>query len=293
MRVVRFDDIEWNHHVNAHRGGGLKFKNLLAGVEGAPENFWLTVAAGDGHFFSPRHKHNFDQFRVCLKGRTSIDPKKYLIPGEVGYFPEGTSYGPQQDSEENLTMVLQFGAASGGGYASRAQVKRAQDELIKLGEFKDGVFRRREGEGRKNQDGFEAVWEQIMGRKLFYPAPRFDNPVFMTHENFDWRPGKAKGVSEKTLGIFTERETRLQMVKLEPGAEWTNPAEDAITIAFVMGGRGTCAGLSYDTYAAVETLSHETTTVHATAETVLLVMVLPMLRKVRAQGDHDHSLAAE
>jgi hypothetical protein len=157
MRVVRFDDIEWNHHVNAHRGGGLKFKNLLAGVEGAPENFWLTVAAGDGHFFSPRHKHNFDQFRVCLGGRTSIDPKKYLVPGEVGYFPEGTSYGPQQDSEENLTMVLQFGAASGGGYASRAQVKRAQDELIKVGEFKDGVFRRREGEGRKNQDGFGGV----------------------------------------------------------------------------------------------------------------------------------------
>jgi hypothetical protein len=293
MRVVRFDDIEWNHHVNAHRGGGLKFKNLLAGVEGAPENFWLTVAAGDGHFFSPRHKHNFDQFRVCLGGRTSIDPKKYLVPGEVGYFPEGTSYGPQQDSEENLTMVLQFGAASGGGYASRAQVKRAQDELIKVGEFKDGVFRRREGEGRKNQDGFEAVWEQIMERKLVYPAPRFDNPVFMTHENFGWRPGKGKGVAVKTLGIFTERETRLEMVKLEPGAEWTNPPEDAITIAFVMGGGGTCAGQAYDTYAAIETVSGATATVRATTETILLVMVLPMLRAVRAQGDHHRSLAAE
>ena len=243
-------------------------------------------------FFSPRHKHNFDQFRMCIEGRTSIDPKKYLVPDEVGYFPEGTSYGPQQDTEENLTMVLQFGAASGGGYASRAQVKRAQDELIKIGEFKDGVFRRREGEGRKNQDGFEAVWEQIMGRKLVYPAPRFDNPVFMTHENFGWRPGKGKGVAVKTLGIFTERETRLEMVKLEPDAEWTNPAEDAITIAFVMGGAGTCAGQAYDTYAAIETVSGETATVRATTETILLVMVLPMLRALRAQGDHDR-LAAE
>jgi hypothetical protein len=43
---------------------GLKFKNLLEGIAGTPENFWLTVARGDGHFFSPRHKHNFDQFRV-------------------------------------------------------------------------------------------------------------------------------------------------------------------------------------------------------------------------------------
>jgi hypothetical protein len=59
-----------------------------------------------------------------------------------------------------------------------------------------------------------------------------------------------------------------------------------------MGGRGTCAGQAYDTYATIETVSGETATVRATDETVLLVMVLPMLRAVRAQGDHDR-LAAE
>jgi hypothetical protein len=293
MRVVKFDDIEWTHHENAHRGGGLKFKNLLEGVEGTPENFYLTVAAGDGHFFSPRHKHNFDQFRLCLKGRTSIDPKKYLVPGEVGYFPEGTSYGPQQDSEENLTMVLQFGAASGSGYASRTQVRRAQDELVKVGEFKDGVFRRSAGEGRKNQDGFEAVWEHIMGRKLSYPAPRFDDPVFMTYRNFEWRPGKAKGVSFKTLGIFTERETRLQMVRLEPGAAWESPAENAIGLTFVLGGDGTCSGRAYDTYTAIETLAGEAAVFRAASETELLCLVLPMLQHARAVGDRSHPLAAE
>jgi hypothetical protein len=78
------------------------------------------------------------------------------------------------------------------------------------------VFRRTEGDGRKNQDGFEAVWEHIVGRKLVYPAPRFDAPVFMNYRNFAWCAVKAKGVWFKTLGIFTERETRLEMVKLEP-----------------------------------------------------------------------------
>ena len=293
MRVVKFEDLEWYHHYNAHRGGGLKFKNLFEGVEGTPENFWLSVAQGDGHFFSPRHKHNFDQFRLCLGGRTSIDPKKYLVPGEVGYFPEGTSYGPQQDTEENLTMVLQFGAGSGGGYASRAQVKRAQDELIKVGEFKGGVFRRTDGEGRKNQDGFEAVWEHIMGRKLTYPAARFDAPIFMNYTHFDWRPGPVQGVSFKTLGIFTERETRLEMVRLAAGAEWTSPAEDAIGITFVLKGGGTYAGRAFDTYGAIETLSGEAASFHAATETELVRMILPMLASMRAAGDHRHSLAAE
>jgi hypothetical protein len=293
MRVVRYDEIDWYDHANAHRGGGLKFKNLMEGVEGTPENFWLTVASGDGHFFSPRHKHNFDQFRLCLEGRTSIDPKKYLVPGEIGYFPEGTSYGPQQDTEKNLTMVLQFGGASGGGYASRAQVKRAQDELAKVGEFEGGVFRRSEGDGRKNQDGFEALWEHIMRRKLSYPAPRFDAPVFMNHHNFAWRPGDTKGVSFKTLGVFTERETRLEMVKLERDAEWMSPAENAIGLTFVLSGRGTCSGHAYDAFTAIETLSGETAAFRAAAETELLRMVLPMLRQAGAAGDSRHSLAAE
>jgi hypothetical protein len=293
MRVVRFDDIEWYEHANAHRGSGLKFKNLIQGIEGTPENFWLTVARGNGEFFSPRHKHNFDQFRLCLEGRTSIDPKKYLLPGEIGYFPEGTSYGPQHDTETNLTMVLQFGGASGGGYASRAQVKRAQDELIKVGDFKDGVFRRREGEGRKNQDGFEAVWEHIMGRKLVYPAPRFDDPVFMNHENFGWRADQAKGVEHKTLGIFTERETRLQMVKIAPNGEWSMPAEDAITIIFVLSGSGTCSGQAYERHTSIEVVSGEPANFSAEAESVLLRMVMPMLRSKHAVGEHQRSLAAE
>ena len=272
---------------------GLKFKNLLEGIAGTPENFWLTVARGDGHFFSPRHKHNFDQFRLCLEGRTSIDPKKYRVPGEVGYFPEGTSYGPQQDTEENLTMVLQFGAPSVSGYASRAQVKRAQEELIKVGEFKGGVFRRSEGEGRKDKEGFEAVWEHIMGRKLVYPAQRFDAPVFMNYHNFAWRPGETKGVAFKTLRVFTQRETRLQMVKLEADAEWTSAAGDAIAITFVLCGRGNCSGHAYDTYAAIETASGEKSVFCATAQTELLRVILPMIREARAFGDRSHSLAAE
>jgi hypothetical protein len=163
VRAVRIEEVEWTAMENSHRNGGLEFKTILTGVEGAPENYWLTLAKGDGHFFSPRHRHNFDQIRMCMAGRTSIDPKKFMEPGEIGYFPEGTPYGPQQDKDENITLVLQFGAASRSGFLSRRQLRQSVAELQGMGEFKAGVFHRMKDAGRKNQDGFEAVWEHAMG----------------------------------------------------------------------------------------------------------------------------------
>jgi hypothetical protein len=285
MRVVPINEVEWVHHENAHRGGGLMFKNLLLGEEGSPENYWLTLAKGDGSFHSPRHRHNFDQFRISIEGRTSIDPKKYLEPGEIGYFPEGTSYGPQQDTSENLTLVLQFGGMSGNGFPSRAQVRRAQNELVAIGEFEGGIFRRKTGDGKKNQDGFEAVWEHVMGRRLEYPEPRFDNPVFMNYRNFSWRPTDQRGVSRKTLGVFTERETRLEMVKIEQDAEWSSAAEDTIGLSFVMSGDGTCGGKGYSQYTSIETLAGERAAFRASRDTEILRMVLPMLHLDRRQAD--------
>ncbi len=281
MRVVRIEDVEWTRIDNSHRNGGLEFKNILTGVEGAPENYWLTLAKGDGHFFSPRHRHNFDQFRMCVSGRSSIDPKKFMEPGEIGYFPEGTSYGPQQDAGENVTLVLQFGAASGGGFVSRGQLRKALDELRALGEFKEGVFRREGGAGKKNQDGFEAVWEHVMGRKLQYPEPRYENPIFMNAGSFKWHPTGSEGTWRKTLGVFTERETRLEMVKLDAGAQWSSPPRDAIGIAFVLSRDGACGAEAYGPQTSVEMSAGEQAVFSAKTPTEMLHIVLPMLRSLK------------
>ncbi len=109
----------------------------------------------------------------------------------VGYFPEGVYYGPQsQDPSINCkTIVLQFGGASGSGYLSQAEVKAGMDELKADGEFKDGIFRRRaDVEGKRNIDGYQAIWEHVNDRPMVYPKPRYPQPIFMDPATYDWVP---------------------------------------------------------------------------------------------------------
>jgi hypothetical protein len=277
VRAVRIEDVEWAAMENSHRNGGLEFKTILTGVEGTPDNYWLTRAKGDGHFFSPRHRHNFDQIRMCIAGRTSIDPKKFMEPGEIGYFPEGTPYGPQQDECENITLVLQFGAASRSGFLSRRQLRESVAELETMGEFKAGVFHRTGGAGRKNQDGFEAVWEHAMGRKLEYPAQRFESPIFMHPHNFAWRRTETPGLRRKTLGVFTERDTKLEGIELEAGAKWCPSPENAISLLFVLSGAGTVDSKEYRPQTSVETTAGERAAYQATTNTEAIGIVIPML----------------
>jgi hypothetical protein len=229
---------------------------------------------------------------MCLEGRTNIDPKKYIEPGEIGYFPEGTPYGPQQDTEESLTLVLQFGGASSSGFMSRAQVRRAQSELTKIGTFEGGVFHRTSGEGRRNQDGFEALWEHVTGRKLNYPAPRFDAPIYMRPENFAWIPTGQQGVSLKTLGAFTERQTRLDMIQIDAGCEWKTQSGDAICLMVVLDGEGKCGDRDYEPLTSIELTAGERTSLCATTATRLLRMVLPMLSSATVRS-HTEPVAAE
>src|SRR5262249_9720924 len=150
-------------------------------------------------------------------------PGKVLAAGEVGYFPEGTHYGPQKDQRaERLTLVLQFGGISGAGFISTRQIRAGHEALSREGEFTGGVFRRHSGEGRRSQDGWEAVWEHIQGRRLVYPPARFQEPMLMKPENFVWLDdARAPGIARKPLGSFTERGTRLEMLRLAPDATVT------------------------------------------------------------------------
>ena len=113
---------------------------------GTLDNFQLGVGVSQGDFYSPRHRHNFEQIRVQLDGALSYDRDGVMSAGIVGYFPEGVFYGPQSQKPEDVATaaVLQFGGASGSGYLSNKETRAAMEELNKLGEFKDGVFRRRE-----------------------------------------------------------------------------------------------------------------------------------------------------
>ena len=103
--------------------GMFRHRTVAAGEPGTPGNFILEMVRTTDDFFSPRHRHNFDQFRYQLEGEFDFDRNGKMAPGIIGYFPEGTPYGPQSSSVSSLTLVLQFGGASGNGYMTQQQME--------------------------------------------------------------------------------------------------------------------------------------------------------------------------
>jgi hypothetical protein len=284
MRIANARTIRWRRN-RANVRGSLAVKPLLVGRPGTPENYLCNVARSAGDYASPRHRHNFDQVRIVLDGKLPVTPQRTMQPGEIGYFPEGTWYGPQQDDGTGWTiMIVQFGGASGDGFLSAAEALEAKQVLMKEGEFQGGVFRRLSGSGKRNQDSYEAVWEHANARRLVYPKPRYDAPVILDPAGFGWKPASKGAVARKNLGIFTERETRLDMVRVADGGQYTCPPKKAIQLLFVMSGNGTCNGKPYDKHALVELAGGEAATFEAVAETEIFCLVMPLVKAATARA---------
>jgi hypothetical protein len=240
VRVICNADLPMVERKETQREGRFIEKTFLQGTEGAPDNFKFYMVQQFGDFYSPRHKHNFEQVRLQLEGSTSYDKDGIMHPGVLGYFPEGTPYGPTTiKSEESLIVILQAGGPSRSGFASAAEREMANRELRKTGEFRNGVYFPNPGTGRKNQDAFEACWEHINKRKLEYPQPRYQRPLLMNTQSFAWRPlPDARGVREKQLGHY-ELGFGLRYLEVGPGARY---AAAGRIICYVLAGNGSASG---------------------------------------------------
>jgi len=282
MKFAHARAMEWLGGEEQHRGGGLAVKHLLTGEENSPDNYRLLMGRDNGGHESPRHRHNFDQVRMTLKGTLSLAPGKDLHEGQVGYFPEGTPYGPQKDPlAERIALVLQCGGASGAGYISTRQMKEATRALAEEGEFKGGVYYRREGNGRRQQDAYEAVWERCNGRKLDYPPQRYAEPILMTPASFAWVADAAvPGLERKLLGVFTERGTRLEMIRLLADGAVALGRPDARVLVFAVAGAGTCGGERWFQHSAAEIAPGETARFAAAETAELLVITLPAIARI-------------
>jgi len=294
MKIVQSDELQWQRGLE-HRGGTFHFRRLLDGEEGRIDNFHLTFGKMGGDFYSPRHRHNFEQVRFQLKGTLDYDRDGKLTAGMVGYFPEGAFYGPQSQAPEDepWTIVLQCGGASGSGYLSRDEVKAGMDALEPFGEFEDGVFKRREApRGKKSMDRFQAIWEHHYGRPLEFPTPRYPGPIMMDPENYDWLPvEEAPGACQKHLGSFTECNTETGFVKLDPGTRWTAAGK---TILFTISGKGTVDGEELREYTTIYLDFGETVEIAAEDPCEMLRLGLPDLRPLMAvQGSQVTASAAE
>jgi hypothetical protein len=259
----------------------------MSGERGTPGNFLLELVRTTDDFFSPRHKHNFDQFRYQVEGEFDFDRNGKMSPGIVGYFPEGTHYGPQTSSVASVTLVLQFGGASHSGYMTQEDMEASTAELKKFGQFEKGVYRRNEGvEGKRNVDGYQAVWENFNKRPMQYPEPRYNDPIMMNPEHFNWVPADgATGVYEKILGVFTERRSSARFLKLDAGAQYKVRGR---ALYIVLSGEGQVGNQDARRFTTVYCDERDEATFTAKSTTEILVLGLPKLDAVPA-----HAVAAE
>jgi hypothetical protein len=275
MRVIHQGDVVWAG-VSKHRDATIVFKRLLTGPFGTPDAFELAIVRMDGRYTTPRHRHNYDQIRFPLSGPgLNYGPNREVPAGAVGYFPEGTYYGPQDIQPGGVSMALQFGGASGQGMLSYDELGRASKELTEIGNFDSGVFKQEMPDGRQiNKDGFEAVWEHVTGKPLVYPLARFAEPVVMHPEAFAWSDA-GQGVTRKHLGTFGERGVALSMVRLKGGTLTLAPV--ARCLGFVHAGDGVAGDEALGLHDAFEVLPGEIITLSGDGLEVLL-MELPSLQ---------------
>lgn len=281
MQIVHADDVEWKRGLR-HRGGTFHFRELLEGETGSLGNFQFSIGRIQGDFASPRHRHNFDQFRFQLDGIADFGRNGKMDKGCFGYFPEGVPYGPQSSEGVAETAVLQFGGASGGGYLSRADVEAGTRGLSQTGVFEAGVFRRNDDvEGKRNADAYQAIWEHHHDRPMQYPQPRYREPILLDTSHYEWTP-IALGVHEKLLGVFTERRAEAQLIKIEKLAVWYAPQR---SVYLVLTGRGGVDRQPYRALTAIHLSERANETLfEAEEETTLLRLGLPDLAGLTVGG---------
>ena len=281
MKIVQGDAVEWKRGLQ-HRGGTFHYRRLLNGTPGSIGNFQLDVGQIEGDFASPRHRHNFDQFRFQLDGTMNFDRNGKMGPGTFGYFPEGAAYGPQTSEGRSATAVLQFGGASGGGYLSRQEVETGREELTKFGSFDGGVFRRRDdSEGRRSTDAYQAIWEYVHARRMDYPKPRYRDPIMVDPANYEWLAvAGSPGVRQKPLGTFTERQCAAVLLKLSRGATYRAGAR---SVYLFLSGTGIAHDAEFRRWTALHLDAEETADIVARDEAEILRLVLPDLTGLEAQ----------
>lgn len=277
MQVRHFAEEPIQGRVNYHRVGDFKYRELGVGTPGTPGNYSLRMVYTGPDFFSPRHAHNFDQVRIQISGVFPFDKDGTMKPGTIGYFPEGTAYGPQTSQEAGMTLVLQIGGASGSGFLSDRERDDAVTELMKTGRFVDGRYCA-EGGAEGGVDGFQAIWEQARGRQMKYPGRRLQKPMLAMPQSVDWRavPG-CPGVESKRVFNFGSTTVGVDQYRLAAGARLSLSGPSS---CFVAEGAGELhagdAIESFDRYDAINLGAGESAVVEARDGAELTVIAHPV-----------------
>jgi len=243
MDIIHAAEMPWGESLVAQRAGGeVAHKRLFEGEEGSPDNYMLVMSREPNTYFSPRHRHPWDQIRFCLEGKIPIAKGLYIEAGEIGYFPESAPYGPQEGGEDRIVVLLQFGGASGQGFIGPDRLNAARRELAEHGTFDSGVYTIETPQGRINRDAYEAIWLHVMGGQLTYAPAAYKAPIVMRPEALAWKATDKSGVSERRIGVFPHRPLEVNGWKLDAGATLVFAPAPALRFLLVNEGGGRLNG---------------------------------------------------
>jgi hypothetical protein len=279
MRIVHDKDIPFERTQTKHREPKLEFKYLMHGTQGSPQNFEFSVVRADGNYHAPRHRHNFDQIRLTLKGVFGGGKDDAVHEGQVGYYGEGTYY--TIDTTDSVVLLLQFGGANGDGFTHYEQLHKAYPEMAKLGEFRDGIFYRHDRSNlppgvKANQDGYEALWQHIHGKPVTYPKPRYRAPVVMDPAAATWlKDEEQPGTLRCKLGSFTERDITIAQTKVEKGADWVEKPGRAPRLYYILAGKAELGKETLEKGTAIELEKGEGLRARVTEDLLVYSITLP------------------
>ncbi len=252
MDAAHCAEMPWGESLVAQRAGAqVAHKRLFEGEDGNPDNYMLVMAKEPNSYFSPRHRHPWDQIRFCLEGKIPIAKGLYVEGGEIAYFPESAPYGPQEGGEDRIVLLLQFGGASGQGFIGPDQLAKARRELAEKGRFENGVYVYETQTGRRKRDAYEAIWLHVMGGALNYSAPVYKTPVVMRPEALSWRATDESGVAAKRVGEFPHRGLSVRAWRIESGARHLCAPESRLRFLFATTGAGQFGELPFHRWTVV------------------------------------------
>jgi hypothetical protein len=103
----------------------------------------------------------------------------------------------------------------------------------------------------------------------------------MKPQNFSWKPilHEREGYKayKKLLGVFSERGTVAEMIKIEEGGVLIIAPEDAIQLFFVVNGKGNAGGRSWETETAMRLQPGKRAMLETAATSEIIHFVFPML----------------
>jgi len=261
MKIAPFDENAF--HMD-HPRGTVAFNYLLMGGEPESlENYRYILGRQEGDFHMPRHRHTFEQIRLPLVGDMNLGEQGILREGEIGYFPEGQTYGPQDDplgDPKQLQLVLQFGGASGLGMGG--------------------------GRGRGPASARPAGERQRERKDIKFPRPRYQSVLIMNPDRFNWLPvSGVDGVQRRFFGSFTERAFWIEQVRIDAGTEWTSTTDAGRRLIVALSGAATVDDTKIGLLAALQVEAGEELNVDVTEDMVLYIVGLPPVRLPAVPSD--------